>query len=542
MKKGIKFFISIIVICLAVLIVCILVCKNNNPNYKDILELDYDEDYANNNADIKEYFQSFNYGEIISMYEYADKPSLQDTLMLYYFLDDISIEKFNDIEKIIVEQLISHELSEEELENSISEIVDVLYLLSCCNKKYNTMNTPKTKKLEDFILKINTFIDSTGNESTELFIYKWKLINFAKSIGMDEKCFADWREYGAKISDNKEETNVLEIINILFENNKDKAQRLYERYIMLYQNGEIDIETYIIYIGLLSEVDSPRIDAIADKAVYEYCMKNFYSISPMLRFLGFKVLIEKEEYKESIVIKYAKMPTNKDGMVSTICIILPTYRRLYSYIQVCKVVGIELKKEAIGNWIGQINVEQIRIEDLFYAWLIFQEYPEFMIELDAELKKLSSSAARVKIGPTNSFNVYFLLKVLACEDVNAETLYNNYMKYLNDNIDNINSLEYLWKMELEFLYEKKEPNVDMIYGNIKLLTEELRIDYYYYALNLLFISGNNINVEDANYILSEISTYRTHGGYYANGDFEYVDIYRTYQCVFIENKIERNNV
>lgn len=89
---------------------------------------------------------------------------------------------------------------------------------------------------------------------------------------------------------------------------------------------------------------------------------------------------------------------------------------------------------------------------------------------------------------------------------------------------------------------KKELDVDMIYGNIKFLTEELRIDYYYYELNLLFISENNINIEDVNYILSEISTYRTHGGYYANGDFEYVDIYRTYQCVFIENKIERNNV
>lgn len=28
----------------------------------------------------------------------------------------------------------------------------------------------------------------------------------------------------------------------------------------------------------------------------------------------------------------------------------------------------------------------------------------------------------------------------------------------------------------------------MIYGNIKFLTEELRIDYYYYELNLLLIS------------------------------------------------------
>lgn len=28
----------------------------------------------------------------------------------------------------------------------------------------------------------------------------------------------------------------------------------------------------------------------------------------------------------------------------------------------------------------------------------------------------------------------------------------------------------------------------MIYGNIKLLTEELRMDYYYYELNLLLIS------------------------------------------------------
>lgn len=30
----------------------------------------------------------------------------------------------------------------------------------------------------------------------------------------------------------------------------------------------------------------------------------------------------------------------------------------------------------------------------------------------------------------------------------------------------------------------------MIYGNIKFLTEKLRMDYYYYELNLLLISKN----------------------------------------------------
>jgi len=539
--KYIKFLIGIVAVVLVVTVLN-MIGTHTIPDYQDILEMHYDSNYAIGNEDIKKYFQEFDNGTTINMYEYADIASVQDTLMYYYFLDKSATENYKIFEKVLIDQFISYELTIEELEYNVSEIVDVLYLFSHCNIKYDTLEFQDKKNLENMILRINTFIDSRDEKFVEMFTYKWKLLKSAKNLGMNTDSFSDWDKYEEKIAKYEEDKDVLEIIHVLFENNEDKVKELLKKYTELYKNNGIDIETYIVYMGLLSDAYSPNKKIIAMEDIYEYCMENFYYISPMARFLGFKAVISDSKYRQNITIEYVKMPINEDGMVSTTCIIMPTYRRLYSYVQICKVLGINLEREAIENWISEIDINQIRVDDLFYTELIFEEYPEYKIELDAELNEFTKSVAQVNIGPTNSFNIYSILKALAYMGVEAKEIYDKYMFYIDENAENINALEELWKMELKYLYDNKKPDENKIYRDLKNVQEELKIEYFYYALNVLLITGNEISEECAEYMLSEISLYRVDGGYYVNEEFKYVDIYRTYQCMFIESKIERSNM
>lgn len=542
MKKNKVFLICIVGAIVFALFIIIMIRKKSMPNYAGILEMEYDQNYATNNDDIKEYFFEFNGDASINMYEYADKASVQDTLMYYYFSDGSEVATYEKIERKIIDQLTSCKLTTEELENNISEMIDILYLLSNCHAKYNTIDYQHAKQLADIIMDINDYVDSCGNECVEMYIYKWKIYRLAQNIGMDTSCFSNWNEYEKKIFNYDEEKCVLEIAHVLFENNANVAVELCNRYTQLYQNNNIDIETYIVYMGLLSDMYSSAMKNFAKEDIYEYCINNFYSISPMMRFLGLKAVISDDLYKDNIIMKYSKMPRNEEGMLSTTCIIMPTYRRLYSYIQICKVMGIKINKEGVENWIKQIDASKIRVEDLFYTSLIFEEYPEYELELNAEMEELSMLASQVEIGQTNSFNVYSILKAFACEEIDAGKLYENYMLYFKENAEDINEIEHLWKMELEYLYEKKDPDIERICRNLKTVQEEIKIEYFYYALNLMLISENEINEEWAEYILSETNSYRVDGGYYANEEFRYVDIYRTYQCLFIENKIGRGKI
>lgn len=111
-----------------------------------------------------------------------------------------------------------------------------------------------------------------------------------------------------------------------------------------------------------------------------------------------------------------------------------------------KVIGIiELEENLIENWIYQIDAEQLRVDDIFYALLVFEMYPKVKMELGVELDKLNKSMLPIKIGPSNSFNLYLLLKSFRYENIKSNRLYNNYKSYFEENEYDVNAIECLWK-------------------------------------------------------------------------------------------------
>ncbi len=510
-------------------------------DYADKFQMQSDIEYEEKNKDIGIYFREFYNNSTINMYEYADNEAIEDTLM-YYYLANNSVEVYYKIaNENIISLLMEQELTIEVLGNNIGEIVDILYLYSFCIEKYPGYHNLYNDNLEEIVRNVYEYIQVLNDKTTEMYVHQWKLCRLANELEMDLGEFSSWKEYREEIIPSEGEKEVLDIIDILFqglvEKEKVDINEYFKRYTDMYEFGIIDIETYIIYIGLLSDLYEPDLGMIAEDEIYTYCMDNFYMLSPMTRFMAFKTVMVNVKYQEAIQMKYLSMPKNEKGMVSTTCIIIPTYRRLYGYLEICKKLDINIDEEAIGQWIRQINIEQIRVEDFFYAYMLFEEYPQLEINITPYLEQLGEKLTRLKINETNSYNVYSALKALVCAGKKNKDLYSNYMVYFKENASRINEIEMLWKAELEYIYENKNPDIKLICEEMVKVQKEIEIEYYYYLVNLLIISQNKIEAQDADIIMDRVKAYRVTGGYYANPEFQYVDIFRTYQSVFIEDKI-----
>lgn len=502
----------------------------------DYIDLEYDKDYVVDNEDITRYFKEFSNSGVIEMYEYGDTASLQDTLMYYYFQGEDVNAGYSNAYKIIIDELRNVDLSPEMLENNISDVVDILYLLSFCEEKYNLMGDER-QLIENIIINVDSYLSSIY--STETFVYRWKVCKLAKCINLDVSCFDDWVNYEEALVTLNNEEHVIEIIHALFEGDEGFAKNLNERYAEMYWTGELDIESYIIYIGLLDDLYNLELQEEIAEDIYAYCMDNFYFVPPMLRFYAFKIDVIYNEFREGILSEYKKMPCNTEGLLPTTCSIIPTYRRLYAYVQICKIGGVDLEQEAIMGWIEQIDTTQMRAEDLYYASLILEEYPDLDIDLNSSIEDLISAAEQVTIGQSNSFSIYSVLKAALCRGIDVTGLYEKYMSYINENSNTVNELELLWQMELEYLNNDVKPNISMLCVSLEEVQDEIKLEYCYYMLNLLLISKSEISDAYIDLISDITNAYRVEGGYYANEEFRYVDIYRTYQCVFINNKITK---
>lgn len=520
--------------------------KNSAKDKLETVKLQYSKKYSTDNPDVVDYFKSFIKDQNIVMHEFTDEKSNLDTLIYYYFTLEKDNTNFASIAETIMNDISINIDDSNYLQSNLSNIVDIIYLYSNIALKYDIHNDKINNTIQKIYIPINEYINSFTQKDIGLYVLKWKLCYCCAILNMDMSPFENWQEYKVNITNQdilSEYTK--EIVDVLFEkiieNKKNDINGLCKKYSDLYISNVIDIDTYVIYISLLSDLFALDNELIYSTEIFNFYKENFYSSSPFLLFWAFRMVEYcNKSYNYRIKELYSGTPLSDDGFASTAALIIPTFRRLYAYLEICRFLGINISDCNVKNWIDKIDKNAIMIDDLYYARLIFNEYPDFEYSLDNTIDNMMKKLDHVSVTETNSYQFYSFLKALYYFDKNGKKLYNKYKSYINSKGDDINIIEKLWSMELDYLYKGKKPDFSDIESSILNADDEIKTDIYYNYVNLLHINPNDLDELVNEKILAEIQKYRTNGGYYNNPVFKYVDIYKTYQIMHVMNFIQIN--
>lgn len=541
MRKKIVILISVSIVAV-VFLYMFLICNEDKMDQK--VDLEYNESFADSNIDVVNYFSKYNDNNDINMYEYTDKMSLMATLIYYYFEFDKSNQYFTNVEKEMLDKLNEYSLDNKEFDSELIENVDLIYLYSNIVEKYNLNNKEIFSALNKVVTNINDSIDKIDEKSTELYVLKWKLYISMIKIHREFSDFDTWEGHQNEIvcSDKASEYTknlVKDLFMSVRNNQKINSQKMINEYNKLYNRKLIDIEMYSIYICMLSEVCDIQNTDVYYEEIKNYYSKYFYQLPSMSSFYAFKVIEINKQY-DDIKDVYEVMPKDEQGMVPAIAVIVPNYKRLYAYLQICKYCGIEVNSESIKSWIGKININNVTAEDFYFSCIISDMYPELDINLKPYIEKSAAKVSSIDITESNCYMVYNLIKTMNYMDIDGTDIYDKYKKYMSDKKVKSYTIEKMWEMELDYLYNGIVPDVSGIEFSSLIEYKDIKFDAYYTYLSLSLIS-NYRNEEVFNNITTDIITHRTEGGYFSNETFKYVDIYRTYQMLYILEKCKRSN-
>lgn len=475
----------------------------------------------------------------IDMYEYMDTLSYADTLMFYYFCYDSDLsEKWKSVSKSAVGCLNESEVSSE----NFDEKVNILYYYSLITNRYKlTVQT----EISDALLSIESYIANQTEADIYLLNNAWKLREAAKLLSLNAPSF-DLNSIAANIKIEKDdllsELSKQAIVSVI-NGKKSEMRQAIDNINIKFSSQEIDIESLIIYLNIFPKEYLLTLSDIPIEKIYDFCILNCYDIAPYTSFVGFMLCDSfNSDFAKQIQDIYKSRSINEEGFVSTAAKIIPTYRRLFQYSEVCHVLGINLDKATLYEVAESIDKEKLMVEDYYYMSLLARDYPDISIDKQ-QLQNVISKAETAEISYSNYFSYYYLVKAAIMNKVDSSNL----ITKMNDFIQKENE-DYLivdiWNSEIDFLVNRNNNDFEALEKRVLDYSGDLEIQTFYHYI--LYLKATNNKCSDAikekiNAAINEhyVENGRS-GGFWANSEFKYVDIANTYECLFLKDFFENN--
>jgi hypothetical protein len=500
-------------------------------NYKawaiDRIDMKYSSELTKQMPKIQKQMQYFQRNGRIQLYEFTDTASFNDSVVYYYFtggFDEKLRDKFD-------EAICSTEGEDSAAYDSIyyySLLLDKYDIkpsekycdhLRSCEADLTALSASSDISYLNFALKTDTALSAAGLVPDSDFL--------EEACKKDIDCFGD---HSSELS--------CEIIRALASENNSEAEELLKKITDEYVSETIDIESYIILLGLFPDDILLKADKAYIQETFQYNKVNYYYQPLYLNFISFKnaelLGLDEENVISDI---YRDRPLNNDGFTSEEAYIIPTYRRIYQYRELCSVLGINIDDANVYEIAAVADERGLTADDYYYQTLTARDYHDIDVDID-ELKKLISKASDYKVSDSNYYSLYYLVKTALMNKLDCSRLMKKLIAYNNPGSYLI--IDILHE-ELEYLDGERKSLLKNFDEDILRYDGDSPIDVYYNYFIYLKTTGQKPSSETAQKIRSVLEDHYIEndhgGGYFRNEEFRYIDISLTYESIFILNML-----
>lgn len=502
----------------------------------DAIEMDKRSSIISKYPDIIKQFAFFQHNCFVELYEYTDKPSYPDTLMRYYFLkNNIDRKKIFNITKNIDNHIKNIEM------NNVNDNILLLYYYGMVQHKYRM---PISNSLKECLYKYENYFLTTdsNNDDVGLLNNIQRLYSTFDILGIKPKN----NVLKSKIDEFKP-TDIDElsmksysIIKCCEEGDPEKIEKSILHIVDCYNKKEIDLETLIIYLNIYDDKYLKLVDSKIINEITDFCITDYYKLPSYISFVGFKISeIYNHKMDDEIKNIFLNKPENNEGYVPSVAQIVPTYRRIFQYSEICHVLGINLDKASVYEICENIDPDKMMNEDYYYQTLLSRNYPDLKVNVEG-LKKIIEKAEKVDINLSNYYSYFYIIKAGLMNDIECSKLIN---KLQNFQVSNKTDGNYLVKKicdaEIEYISSAKKKKTIDFSEEIANYSGESPIEtFYQYAVYMKSISQKCPDKVKKK-ITTTISKYYTKmdygAGFWLNSEFKYIDIAQTYECLFLKN-------
>ena len=533
-KNNTKIWLSMLLAVLCIVALGISL-RSKKPNL-DLIEMSKSDPLISEYPLIVKQFNFFQRNAFIELYEYTDMLSYTDTLIYYYFAYAATEhEKWEDISESTMKYLVNTDLSM----HTIEDTINILYFYSLVCEKHKL---PVLDDAVGFLSTVDTYLATEFDYSIYWLNNFWKFTESVDSIDpqgsydgsffLIDQISISKDDLLSKLSYDAIKSNYL--------GDKSDTQRSYENIVKSYDDNDIDIESVIIYLNLYPKEYIMEMPERLVEEVFRFCIDGYYSISPYVSFLGFKICETYNDlYSYEIMQLFSNKPISQFGFAPTVAQIIPTFRRLFQYSEICSLLDINLDKATLYEIADSIDTSRIMVEDFYYMSILAREYKDIIVDRDL-LKEYVARAGASTVNNSNYFSYYYLVKAALINGVDCSDLVSKMDEfYASNNVEHI--ILDIWSDEIAYLFGKGEIDFEKYSVDILEYSGELEIEVYYRYVVFLMNTGNECSQKVMDKIQQAIGKYYIindmGAGYWANPEFRYIDIARTYECLFLKNYV-----
>lgn len=491
------------------------------------------------------YFKRFITPSGIQMFEFTDEESLNDTLQrLYVLKEQYSEKQINMIYNKLIAKLELYFSKKDSI--ALSEVMDNLYMFtSAYSELYNKeTNKRKIKKYlgmmcDDILKKLEPTVENIN------IIYQYLYV--CDIIGCNERKskFIKEVEQLSKEEIKDDPISFKLILNCIYpliskKINLNEMKMLKHEYIQRYQNQQIEIEEFIIYTYFAEKTNSISKGEIPTETIYYYVKNYFYVISPTIRFFAYCVLKDAEYNLKELRFLYESFP-NKNGILTSSAVIIPSYRRIFAFSEICDNTGIVLNENSVKDYIEKINENSIDGQELFYAILLDNKYKKINLsdKIEKKRKELSNRYKAInKIKDTNFYECFCFLYSLSLYGQKDNSLYKKCLSYMEESNYKNEDLMRVLKAIMDSLYVGKKAKLELAQLKQRKLTKDpISIDLNFWYIT--YLKSNNIKLQgkECQKLKQIVDVFCIDNGSWENPTFQSVNIFRTYQCLYINEMI-----
>lgn len=500
----------------------------------DKIEMEKSEALINKYPKIINQFTHFQRNGVIELYEYTDNVSYTDTLIFYFFNYNNAKEEW----EFAIDKINSYLNDTQINEDNLADLINIIYLCSLVIDKYNLESDILSQSI---FLRMQEFLKDYKNQDL-LYINNYrKLYSAFKNVGALNEWNLKYSYYNSVESNDILTTLSVRSIECSLYNSDTTA--ILKDIIDNFNSKNIDIESLMIYLEILPSQTIKTLDESYIDKIYNYCKENYYYIPSYISFCGFRIC---ENYNEDYIVKitdiYKNKPISTEGVIPGVAQIVPTYRRIFQYSETCNLLGINLDKAIVYELAEYIEPEKMMIEDFYYQSLLARNYPDISVDKKL-LKDKIANTENVSINISNYYLFYYLIKAGYLNRIDSQNLAEKAIQFYNSNSDKYLLLDLL-NSEICWLTKKSEFNPYEYLSRILESKDPVDIETYFHYAIILKNAGEPYPNELKESTLSKIQLLYTDsdhgGGFYANNEFRYIDITKTYECLFLENFIQTN--
>lgn len=493
----------------------------------DRIHMEYSSKITKQMPKIQEQMQYFQRNGMIQLYEFTDTASFNDSAVYYYFtggFDNKLQNKFDDT-------LCS-------MENEDYSIYDSIYYYSLLLNKYDIK---PSEKYCNYLRACEADLLSQATSNDVAYLnFAWKTDTALTAVGLVPN--SDFLEDACKKDidcfDDRASELSYEIIRSLISKNSSESEELLKKITDEYISEVIDIESYIILMGLFTDDILQKANKEYIYEAFQYSKVNYYYQPLYLNFISFKnaelLGLDEENVISDI---YRDRPLNNDGFTSEKAYIIPTYRRIYQYRELCSVLGINLDNANVYEVASLADDRGLTADDYYFQTLMARDYNDIDVDID-ELKKLISQATGYKVSESNYYSLFYLVKTAMMNKLDCSKLMHKLLAYNNPN--NYLIIDILHE-ELKYLNGERKSLLRNFDEEILNYDQDSPIDVYYNYFVYLRSTDQTPSRETAQKIRSVLKEHyieNDHGaGYFRNEEFRYIDISLTYESIFILNML-----